>query len=131
MMLDRFLLMPYRMAGIIEWLAVAAIAVTAFFDIFQGFFLGAAISLVLFSVRFYRIGCVKMTGTGLTIRSTVDRSDAASDWLSSHGEKIRVIQLRGTMAFANVAGVLDVVADMLDMNENKVNTHAWKYQHTY
>ena len=122
MMLDRFLLMPYRMAGIIEWIAVAAIAVTAFFDIFQGFFLGAAISLVLFSVRFYRIGCVKMTGTGLTIRSTVDRSDAASDWLSSHGEKIRVIQLRGTVAFANVAGVLDVVADMLDMNENKVGT---------
>ena len=30
----------------------------------------------------------------------------ASDWLSSHGEKIRVIQLRGTVAFANVAGVL-------------------------
>ena len=125
MMLDRFLFMPYRLAGVVEWLAVVIIAVTAFFDIFKGFFIGAAISLLLFSVRFYRTGCVKMTGTGLTIRSTVDRSDTASDWLSSHGEKIRVIQLRGTVAFANVPSVLDVVADILDLNTDKA-----KYSNT-
>jgi MFS superfamily sulfate permease-like transporter len=119
MMLDRFLLMPYRLAGFVEWFAVVIIAVTAFFDIFKGFFIGAAISLMLFSVRFYRTGCVKMTGTGLTIRSTVDRSDTASDWLSSHGEKIRVVQLRGTVAFANVPTVLNVVADILDINHDK------------
>jgi MFS superfamily sulfate permease-like transporter len=119
MMLDRFLLMPYRLAGFVEWFAVVIVAVIAFFDIFKGFFIGAAISLFLFSVRFYRTGCVKMTGTGLTIRSTVDRSDTASDWLSSHGEKIRVVQLRGTVAFANVPTVLNVVADILDINHDK------------
>ena len=119
MMLDRFLLMPYRLAGFVEWLAVVIIAVTAFFDIFQGFFVGAAISLILFSIRFHRTGCVKSTGTGLTIRSTVDRSDAAADWLSSHGEKIRIIRLRGSVAFATVPDVLDVVADILDVNQDK------------
>ena len=119
MMLDRFLLMPYRLAGIVEWLAVVIIAVTAFFDIFKGFFVGAAISLILFSIRFHRTGCVKSTGTGLTIRSTVDRSDAAADWLSSHGEKIRIIRLRGSVAFATVPALLDVVADMLDVNQDK------------
>ena len=119
MMLDRFLLMPYRLAGIVEWLAVVIIAVTAFFDIFKGFFVGAAISLILFSVRFHRTGCVKSTGTGLTIRSTVDRSDAAADWLSSHGEKIRIIRLRGSVAFATVPALLDVVADILDVNQDK------------
>lgn len=130
MMLDRFLLMPYRLFGFVEWFAVVIIAVTAFFDIFKGFFVGAAISLMLFSVRFYRTGCVKMTGTGLTIRSTVDRSDTASDWLSSHGEKIRVVQLRGTVAFANVPTVLNVVADILDINHDKskpLNTPQGKF----
>lgn len=121
MMLDRFLLMPYRLAGPVEWFAVAIIAVTSFFDIFKGFFLGAAISLFLYSMRFYRTGCVKLTGTGLTIRSTVDRDERAADWLSSHGEKIRVIQLRGTVAFANANSVLDVVADMLEMNGDKAH----------
>ena len=42
----------------------------------------------------------------LSPATNVDHCIAASDWLSSHGEKIRVIQLRGTVAFANVAGVL-------------------------
>ena len=120
MMLDRFLLMPYRLAGFVEWLAVVIIAVTAFFDIFKGFFVGAAISLILFSIRFHRTGCVKSTGTGLTIRSTVDRSDTAADWLSSHGEKIRIIRLRGSVAFATVPAVLDVVADILDVNQDKL-----------
>jgi len=119
MMLDRFLIMPYRLAGPMEWIAVVIIAVVAFFDIFRGFFLGTAISLLLYSIRFYRTGCIKLTGTGLTIRSTVDRSDSTADWLSSHGEKIRVIQLRGTVAFANAATVLDIVADMLEMNVDK------------
>ena len=119
MMLDRFLIMPYRLAGLVEWLAVVIIAVTAFFDIFKGFFVGAAISMILFSIRFHRTGCVKSTGTGLTIRSTVDRSDAAADWLSSHGEKIRIIRLRGSVAFATVPALLDVVADILDVNQDK------------
>ena len=121
MMLDRFLIMPYRLAGPIEWVAVVIIAVVSFFDIFRGFFLGTAISLLLYSIRFYRTGCIKLTGTGLTIRSTVDRSDSSADWLSSHGEKIRVIQLRGTVAFANAATVLDIVADMLEMNVDKLH----------
>ena len=124
MMLDRFLLMPYRLAGFVEWLAVVIIAVTAFFDIFKGFFVGAAISLILSSIRFHRTGCVKSTGTGLTIRSTVDRSDTAADWLSSHGEKIRIIRLRGSVAFATVPAVLDVVADILDVNQDKLKPYS-------
>ena len=116
MMLDRFFITPYRLAGPVEWLAVAIIAVIAFFDIVYGFLVGVVISMLLYSLRFYRTGCVKLTGTGLTIRSTVDRGDVQADWLSSHGEKIRVVQLRGAVAFANVAVVLDIVADMLEMN---------------
>jgi MFS superfamily sulfate permease-like transporter len=130
MMLDRFLLMPYRLAGTVEWLAVVIIAVTAFFDIFKGFFVGAAISLILFSIRFHRTGCVKSTGTGLTIRSTVDRSDAAAVWLSSHGEKVRIIRLRGSVAFATVPALLDVVADILYGNQDKskpLNTPQGKF----
>ena len=116
MMLDRFFITPYKLAGPAEWMAVAVIALIAFFNIVYGFLVGVVISMLLYSLRFYRTGCVKLTGTGLTIRSTVDRGDAQADWLSSHGEKIRVVQLRGAVAFANVAVVLDIVADMLEMN---------------
>ena len=116
----RFLVRPYKVAGIYEWLTVALVAVTCFFDFFLGFFVGTAVSLLRYAVRFYRLGCVKSTGTGLIMRSTADRDDVELDWLANHGEKIRVIQLRGTVAFANSIGVLEVVCDMLEVDINGI-----------
>ena len=80
--------------------------------------MGTALALLRYSIRFSKLGCIKLTGTGLTMRSTADRDDNAIDWLFNHGEKIRVIQLRGTVAFINASGVLDVVLDMLEEDTN-------------
>ena len=78
MMLDRFFITPYRIAGLSEGIPVSLIGIVSFFDFYIGFFLGCFIALLIYSIRFYHLGCVKQTGTGLTIRSTVDRDDKSS-----------------------------------------------------
>jgi MFS superfamily sulfate permease-like transporter len=57
-----------------EWMVAPLLVVLAFtVGMLTAIFLGVAISTFIFVATFYRVGTVKFVGSGLTLRSTVER----------------------------------------------------------
>lgn len=98
-----------------EWLVVPIIVVCSFvFGLLNSVFVGIAISTFIFVAAFFRSGVVKYLANGLSIRSTIERSFDASEWLDHHGDKIQVMVLQNYLFFGNASSVLTYVSSMFE-----------------
>lgn len=98
-----------------EWLVVPVIIVFAFVvGLLAAVFLGIAISTFLFVAAFFRSGVVKFAASGLTIRSTIERSVGSAKWLDQHGDFIQVIVLQNYLFFGNASSILSYIQSMFE-----------------
>lgn len=98
-----------------EWFVVPIIVVSSFvLGLLNSVFVGIAISTFIFVAAFFRTGVVKYLANGLSIRSTIERSFDASEWLDRHGDKIQVMVLQNYLFFGNASSILNYVSMMFE-----------------
>ena len=98
-----------------EWLVVPVIVVFAFtFGMLQSVFLGIALSTFIFVAAFFRTGVVKFMATGLTVRSTIERSVNSGNWLDENGDKIQILVLQNYLFFGNASSLLAYISSMFE-----------------
>jgi hypothetical protein len=69
----------------LEWMVAPLLVVCAFpVGMLPAIFLGVAASTFIFVANFYHVGSVKFVGSGLTLRSTVERGILESKWLDQN-----------------------------------------------
>jgi sulfate permease, SulP family len=82
-----------------EWMVAPLIVVlTCAMGMLNAILLGVAISTFIFVANFYQAGTVKYVGSGLSLRSTVERGVPEANWLNQNGDLIQVC-LRGCAFF--------------------------------
>jgi MFS superfamily sulfate permease-like transporter len=75
----------------LEWMVAPLIVVLTFaVGMLNAVLLGVAISTFIFVANFYQAGTVKYVGSGLSLRSTVERGVPEANWLSQNGDLIQV-----------------------------------------
>lgn len=105
----------YKTMEKMEWLVVPVIVVSAFVvGLLNSVFVGIAISTFIFVAAFFRSGVVKYLANGLTIRSTIERSFDASQWLDLHGDKIQLVVLQNYLFFGNASSMLSYISTMFE-----------------
>jgi MFS superfamily sulfate permease-like transporter len=105
----------YKTMEKVEWLVVPIIVVSSFvLGLLNSVFVGIAISTFIFVAAFFRSGVVKYLANGLSIRSTIERSFDASEWLDQHGDKIQVMVLQNYLFFGNASSMLNYVSMMFE-----------------
>ena len=98
-----------------EW-AVAPLLVIMTFavGILNAIFLGVALSTFIFAAHFYMAGTVRFVGSGLTLRSTVERGVNESAWLNQNADKIQIVVLQHFLFFGNAQSVWLYISTMFE-----------------
>ena len=68
-------------------------------------FLGICTSMFIFVANFYHAGMGKFVGTGLSLRSTVERGIYESSWLDINADYIQILVLQNYLFFGNIQSV--------------------------
>ena len=107
-----------------EWLVVPAIVVFAFMvGLLEAVLLGIGLSTFLFVGAFFRSGVVKFMATGLTVRSTIERSTTCANWLDENGDKIQILVLQNYLFFGNASSILTYISSMFEeSHEHKADS---------
>jgi len=112
-LLDAWLAKPYKKLPFGEWMIVLLIvSVSLYFNLLTAIFIGAAISIFLFSTSMSSVSCVKLVASGLTVRSTVDRTSQQKDFLDEKGDAIQVLQLQGYIFFGHGSSMINQIKDI-------------------
>jgi len=109
-MLKHWVVDTRRQLPVSEWVIVIAIlAAVATIGFLEGMAAGLLISVVVFVFNYSRLPVVRMASTGTEHRSTVDRSPAAMEFLSRHGNAVEVVQLQGYLFFGTADRMVEHV----------------------
>lgn len=93
-----------------EWAIIPLILVVIVLAGFlAGLGAGLLIAVAMFAFTYSRLPVVRFSASGRDLRSTVDRSAAASAHLSEHGAAIEVMHLQGFLFFGTAERVVDQV----------------------
>lgn len=105
----------FKMKNKVEWLVVPVIVVLTFIvGMLQSVALGIALSTFIFVGNLYRTGTVKFIASGLTIRSTIERSGRDADWLDQNGDLLQILVLQNYLFFGNASSCLEYVRSMFE-----------------
>ena len=118
----------FGLALLIEWLWDAAqemptseyiivlliLTVIAFLGVLPGIGVGAIAAILLFAVKYSRIGVTKREFSGRDLRSNVERSPSQLHWLNDNGDAIYVLELHGFIFFGTAHQLLDRVRRRLE-----------------
>lgn len=88
-------------------LIVLILAVVGVFGFLEGVGVGIAIAMALFVVNYSRIDIVKASLSGLSYRSTTDRSAEQRLLIKSMGEHIAILRLHGFVFFGTSHGLVE------------------------
>ena len=109
-MLKQWAVDTRRLLPLSEWVIVAAILARLRASAFSKASPRAcSISVAVFVFNYSRLPVVRMSSTGLEHRSTVDRSPAAMEFLSRHGDTVEVVQLQGYLFFGTADRMVEHV----------------------
>ena len=99
----------------LEWLVAPTLVVLALaIGFLNAVFVGVALSTFLFVGSFHQVGTVKFVGNGLNLRSTVERGNPETAWLSENGDWIQILVLQNYLFFGNCQSVHHYVSTMFD-----------------
>lgn len=111
---DTRLRMPFS-----EWLIVVVILLTvALVGFTEGLVVGLVVSSAVFMFKYSRLPVVQFRGTGVELRSKVDRSSTDTKHLSENGGTIEVIKLQGYLFFGTADRIVDLVRKRLADQDN-------------
>lgn len=97
----------------LEWMVAPTLVVLALgIGFLNAVFVGVALSTFLFVGSFYRVGSVRFVGNGLNLRSTVERGQPETIWLSENGDQIQILVLQNYLFFGNCQSVQRYVSTM-------------------
>ncbi|KAL3797238.1 hypothetical protein HJC23_004530 [Cyclotella cryptica] len=109
-----------KTAQIYEWLVIPFIVAASLLSgMLQAVGMGVAISTFIFVAQFYRSGVVKFIATGLTIRSSVERSCEDSKWLDQNGDLIQILVVQNYLYFGNATSCLNYITTMFTDDDNE------------
>ena len=81
----------------------------AFVGLIEGLRVGVAAGLVIFVLRYSRIDAVRNIGSGVTLRSNLERSEAAKEALKRLGEGAFILTLQGYVFFGTSHKLLSLI----------------------
>ena len=105
----------------LEWTVAPCLVVLAFaVGVLNAIFLGVAASTFIFAANMYRAGTVKYVGSGLSLRSRVERGPREAGWLDQNADLIQILVLQNYLFFGTYsahtteysAGAKDCLARM-------------------
>jgi len=103
----------------LEWAVAPVLVVMAFtVGMLNAIFLGVAMSTFIFAANFYRAGTVKYVGSGLTLRSTVERGAEEAAWLNQNADRIQILVLNHYLFFGNAQSIWTYTTTMFDDDED-------------
>lgn len=104
----------------IEWMVAPLLVLLAFWvGMLPAIFLGIAISTLIFAANFYNAGTVKFVGSGLTLRSPVERGLRESNWLDQNADCIQILVLQSYLFFGNAQSVATYITTMFEEEEEE------------
>jgi sulfate permease, SulP family len=113
-LLNEWLVATRRELPAMEWLIVVLILLAiALVGFIEGLAVGLIVSVALFVFNYSRLPVVRLNTSGIEHRSSVDRSPAASRFLSKHGDCIEIIQLQGYLFFGSADRMVKQVRQRL------------------
>lgn len=99
----------------LEWMVAPFLVAMAFsVGMLNAIFLGIAMSTFIFAANFYSAGTVRFVGSGLSLRSTVERGVTEANWLSQNGDRIQILILQHYLFFGNAQSVWTYVSTMFE-----------------
>jgi MFS superfamily sulfate permease-like transporter/CRP-like cAMP-binding protein len=97
----------------IEWMVAPVLVVLAFtVGMLNAILLGIAVSTFLFVANFYSAGVVRFVGSGLSLRSTMERGVEEAGYLDQNADLIQVLVLQNYLFFGNVQSVANYITTM-------------------
>ncbi|MGD1937938.1 MAG: SLC26A/SulP transporter family protein [Cyanophyceae cyanobacterium] len=102
--------MPLSDYGIV----LLILTVIAFLGVLPGIVFGAIAAILLFAVKYSRIGVTKREFSGKHLRSNVERSPAQLRWLNHSGDSIYILELHGFIFFGTAHQLLDRLRGRID-----------------
>lgn len=101
-----------------EWIIGPILVVLAFsIGVLNAIFCGIACSTFIFVANFYRAGAVKFVGSGLSLRSSVERGITEDHWLDQNGDLIQILVVQNYLFFGNSQSVLTYIATMFEEDD--------------
>lgn len=102
----------------LEWFVCPIIVVVGCtIGLLPAVFVGITLSTFIFVAAFFRSGIVKFLATGLTVRSTIERSIDCTSWLNMYGDYVRILVLQNYLFFGNSSSLLGYIRSMFDAAE--------------
>ena len=103
-----------------EWLVAPLIVLFgSLVGMLNAVFLGIILSTFIFVATFFRSGVVKFIASGLTVRSTIERSTDCASWLDENGDLVQIIVLQNYLFFGNSASILAYISSMFEEVDNE------------
>ncbi|MEM9771342.1 MAG: SulP family inorganic anion transporter, partial [Cyanobacteria bacterium P01_D01_bin.73] len=102
--------MPLSDYGIV----LLILTVIAFLGVLPGIVFGAIAAILLFAIKYSRIGVTKREFSGKDLRSNVERSPSQLRWLSESGGSVYILELHGFIFFGSANQLLDRLRRRLD-----------------
>jgi SulP family sulfate permease len=84
---------------------------------------GLILAVALFTVDYSRISAIRLSLTGRTRRSNVDRDDAKTKVLERYGDAILILCLQGHLFFGTAHGLLQTIGHHLKSRRDHRNPH--------
>jgi SulP family sulfate permease len=103
----------FRLPRIDYGLVILILAIIGFAGFLEGVAAGIAISMILFVINYSRINVIRHSLTGANFHSTVDRSVAQRQLLSSMAEQLKIYQLQGYIFFGTAQSLLNEIRSQI------------------
>jgi len=120
--LYEWLIKAYRKFGALEYSVIPIILVVSIFSGFlESILFGIVAAIILFAVNYSQIKVIKYQASGAQLRSNVVRRSEQIQYLSKHGEKLRLFKLQGFLFFGTAGSLYkEVMASLADSNSQQL-----------
>jgi SulP family sulfate permease len=96
------------------FLILFILIIIAAFGFLEGVVTGILVAVVLFVIKYSRVGVVKYFLSGVNYRSNVDRGTEMQRLLTDHGEHLAILKLQGYVFFGTANNLLAIVRSRID-----------------
>jgi len=88
--------------------------IIATFGFLEGVATGILVAVVLFVIKYSRVGVVKYYLSGVNYHSNVDRGMALQRLVAGHGQRLAILKLQGYLFFGTANNLLTIVRGRID-----------------
>jgi SulP family sulfate permease len=113
----------FRMAATDYLVLVTVFLVAVLVGFMEGIGVGVVFGVLIFVIKYSRVGAARRVASGSVLHSNVERPDALRDILRESGDQILVITLQGYLFFGTANALLNVVKERIADTSRTRLTH--------